>query len=327
MLSGERARQNGLFAQLMGQNEHLGGQYSMVLSVPTYDLYGERSSGKPDFWMHCETIASRSSLHQWEIGLHRHDSFFQLLYIRNGSGDALLQGETLPFRPPCVAVVPPGISHGFRFSRDVDGMVITVVADQLRLTSGLSKRPADWLASPRLVVLDPEASDTSYLGETFSRILEEFDGRRTGRNDLIEAHLVSVLLLLRRAAIPQAGEGAREINQMRVEVLQELIGRHFREQLPAEAYARLLNLSPTHLNRLVREVTGSSTHDLIMARVIDEARRALVFTPNSIQRIADNLGFADAAYFSRCFRKRTGLTPREYRETEREKLRQAELAR
>ena len=299
----------------------------MNSSLPTYDLYGERRAGAPDFWMHCETIASRSSQYHWEIGLHRHDSFFQLLYIRNGSGDAILDTETLAFRPPCVAVVPPGVGHGFRFSRDVDGVVITVVADQLRLTSGLSKRRGNWLSTPRLVLLDPEASDSAYLSETFSRISDEFEGRRANRNDLLEAYLVSAMLLLARTVAPQGEGDAQDVNRMRVEALQDLIGRHFREQLPAERYAKLLNLSPTHLNRVVRKVTGSSTHDLIMLRMIDEARRALVFTPASIQQIADNLGFTDAAYFSRCFRKRTGLTPRVYRETEREKLRQAELSR
>lgn len=298
----------------------------MISTVPTYDLYGERQEKRPDFWMHCETIASRSRLHHWEIGLHRHDSFFQLLYIRNGSGDAILSADTLAFRPPCVAIVPPGISHGFRFSRDIDGLVVTVVADQLRLTSRLANRPGDWLSQPRLVVLDPTAADTRYLAETFQRVFDEFESSCPGRNDLIEAYLTAALMLLGRAALPQAREEAQDLNRRRIEELRNLIGRHFREQLPAEAYARLLNLSPAHLNRVVRTVTGESTHDLIMARVAEEARRALVFTPTSIQRIADSLGFADAAYFSRWFRRRTGHTPRDYREAERERLSRAESA-
>ncbi|TXI10768.1 MAG: AraC family transcriptional regulator, partial [Rhizobium sp.] len=52
----------------------------MTRNVPTYELYGENSGGNPDFWLHCETISSRSSLHHWEIRPHRHDNFFQILY-------------------------------------------------------------------------------------------------------------------------------------------------------------------------------------------------------------------------------------------------------
>lgn len=293
--------------------------------IPTYDLYGESRERRPDFWLHCETIASRSSAHQWEIGLHRHESFQQFLYIRNGSGDAILGQRIVTLAPPCVVAVPPGVSHGFRFSRDIDGMVITLVAERLRLTAGLAKRPGDWLSRPRLVSLSP-GEETCYLDETFSRILAEFDARRVGRNDLIEAYLTAAILILGRFVGAEVTDNAADINLARIETLKDMIGRHFREQRPAEAYARQLNLSPTHMNRIVREVTGMSVHDLIMARVIEEARRALVFTNASVQSIAGNLGFADAAYFSRCFRKRTGLTPRDYRDAERENLRQSEDA-
>ena len=294
----------------------------MLSSVPTYDLYGESRTKRPDFWLHCETIASRSSTHQWEIGLHRHESFQQFLYIRNGSGDAILGPATVALVPPCVVAVPPGISHGFRFSRDIDGLVITLVAERLRLTAGLAKRPGDWLSSPRLIAL-PAGDDARYLDETFSRLFAEFEAQRVGRNDLIEAYLTAAILILGHMVGAGGIGAAGDANLARVEALKDLIGRHFRKQLPAESYAELLNLSPTHLNRVVRNVTGMSVHDLIMARVIDEARRALVFTTASVQSIADGLGFSDAAYFSRCFRKRTGQTPREYREAERESLRQA----
>ncbi|MGK9051221.1 helix-turn-helix domain-containing protein [Neorhizobium petrolearium] len=294
----------------------------MLSPVPTYDLYGESRTKRPDFWLHCETIASRSSTHQWEIGLHRHESFQQFLYIRNGSGDAILGPATVALVPPCVVAVPPGISHGFRFSRDIDGLVITLVAERLRLTAGLTKRPGDWLSSPRLIAL-PAGDDARYLDETFSRLFAEFEAQRVGRNDLIEAYLTAAILILGHVVGADGIGAAGDANLARIEALKDLIGRHFRKQLPAESYAELLNLSPTHLNRVVRNVTGMSVHDLIMARVIDEARRALVFTTASVQSIADGLGFSDAAYFSRCFRKRTGQTPREYREAERESLRQA----
>jgi len=291
--------------------------------VPTYDLYGESRAKRPDFWLHCETIFSRSSTHQWEIGLHRHESFQQFLYIRNGSGDARLGSATVALAPPCVVAVPPGVGHGFRFSRDIDGLVITLVAERLRLTAGLAKRPGDWLSGARMIALQAD-EDARYLDETFSRLFAEFEAQRAGRNDLIEAYLTAAILVLGRVVGADGNGAAQDINLARVEALKDLIGRHFREQLPAENYAKLLNLSPTHLNRIVRDVTGMSVHDLIMARVVDEARRGLVFTTASVQSIADGLGFSDAAYFSRCFKKRVGQTPRAYREAERESLRQTE---
>ena len=293
----------------------------MAIAVPTYDLYGEGRAERPDFWLHCETIAARSSTYHWEIGLHRHESFFQLLYIRDGAGDAILSGSTVPLAAPCMVTMPPGASHGYRFTRNVDGFVVTVVSDHLRLTAEFRKRAAHWLAVPQVISIN--LSDGDYIDATIRRLSEEFEARRSGRNDLIETYLATLLMLTGRQANPQDSDAGTDARQARVETLKELIGRNFRKQMPASAYARLLNLSPTHLNRIVREVTGMTVHDLIMSRVIDEARRALVFTPATIQQVADSLGFSDPAYFSRCFRKRTGHTPGAFRREERRKLKEA----
>ncbi|MCJ8518662.1 AraC family transcriptional activator of pobA [Pseudorhizobium tarimense] len=291
----------------------------MTTSVPTFGLYGEQTREKLDFWVHCETIASRSRTYQWEIGLHKHDNFFQILYIHNGTGDALLGQSTSPLSPPCVVLMPPGISHGYRFSKDVEGFVITVVADQLRLTAELLKRPDAWLRRPHMLPLSG-VSDQGYVDTTIRRLAEEIESGRSDRNDLIDSYLTTLLTLAGRLAGPQNIGVSGDTSSARVSTLKAMIGRSYRSQMPAAEYARRLNLSPTHLNRIVRQVTGMTVHDLIMSRVIDEARRALVFTPATVQQVADDLGFADAGYFSRCFRKRTGQTPGAFRRSERRKL-------
>ena len=291
--------------------------------VPTYELYGEVGNQRPDFWLHCETIAARSSTYRWEIGLHRHASFQQILYIREGAGDLCLTTETLPLAPPCIVAIPSGVSHGFRFSRDIDGLVITVLAERLRL---MSRRAAtgrlDWLTSPQVMTLNVD-EDRDYLDNTLNRLFQEFQSHRADGSALIEAYLNLILVSLSRQMDRQRKRLPADGKHARVDLLKDLIARHFQQHISASAYAEMLHLSPTHLNRLVRESTGMTVHDLIMARVLDEARRALVFTPASIQSIAEQVGFSDAAYFARCFRERTGRTPRQYRQEEQQKLLEA----
>src|SRR5258705_11204258 len=82
----------------------------MNARLPTYALYGE-TGGKSGLgvdigWLHCESIAERSRLHDWEIGAHRHESLFQLLVIRSGSCDTTLDGQRLKLRGPCLVTVP-----------------------------------------------------------------------------------------------------------------------------------------------------------------------------------------------------------------------------
>ena len=288
----------------------------MTRAIPTYELYGERTGNTPDFWLHCETIPSRSSLHRYEIGLHRHESFFQILYISAGSGDALFGGERLALQPSTIVTVPPAVSHGFRFSRDIDGHVFTLLASHLRLAGATGR----FAAAPRATALDPLDADGAFVLSMLERLAGEWAGRRGGRTDLMEAYLVSVLTLTARLWArdnPGAGEGEAE---RRMEHLNGLVQQHFRSQKPAGFYAQELGVSPTHLNRIVKAATGMTAHAYIGRKLIDEARRELVFTDLAAQEIGLRLGFADPAYFSRYFLRETGKTPRAFRLCERARL-------
>ncbi|MBB2686123.1 MULTISPECIES: helix-turn-helix domain-containing protein [Rhizobium] len=293
----------------------------MSRHIPTYELYGENVGRSPEFWLHCETIRSRSSLHQWEIALHRHESFFQILYIEAGSGDAIFGDRRHVIRPPAVITVPPGLHHGFRFSRDIDGLVITILRSHLSHPPGERSHLGEWLAAPHLTPLDPRDADGIHVMQTLRRLGDEFENRRSGRNEVLAAYVALALRLTARISHDgNSSELASSENERRMDMLGELIQQHFRSHKPASFYARELGVSPTHLTRIVRSMTGSTPHELIAAKLIEEAKRQLVFTLGSVQEIGFRLGFADPAYFSRFFLKYAGETPRVWRMTEKARL-------
>lgn len=296
----------------------------MTRHIPTYELYGENTGREPDFWLHCETIRSRSSLHQWEIRLHRHESFFQILYIEAGSGDAIFGEKRHAIHPPAIITVPPGLHHGFRFSRDIDGHVITILKSHLSHAPGDRSQLGEWLAMPHLTSLDPQNAEAAHVMQTLKRLGDEFENRRSGRNEVLAAYVALALRLTARISHEgNTDEFPRDENARRMEMLNELIQQHFRSQKPASFYARELGVSPTHLTRIVRSMTGNTPHELIAGKLVEEAKRQLVFTLASVQEIGFRLGFADPAYFSRFFLKYTGETPRIWRMKEKLRLERA----
>jgi len=296
----------------------------MTRHVPTYELYGETSGKEPDFWLHCETIPSRSSLHHWEIKLHRHESFFQILYIDAGTGDAIFGDRTYAIQPPAVVTVPPGLDHGFRFSKDIDGLVITMLSANLSHLPGDRGRLGEWLAMPHLIALDPGDPDAAYLTQSLRRLGEEYRNSRSGRSELLASYVALALRLTARISYQEdVSQFPADENERRTERLTGLIQQHFRSHRPASFYAREIGVSPTHLNRIVRSMTGRTVHDLIAGKLVDEARRELVFTLASVQEISYRLGFADPAYFSRFFLKHAGETPKDWRKREKNRLERA----
>jgi len=287
---------------------------STARRVPTYGLYGELQQAAPDFWIHSETIASRSRLHNWEIKQHRHESFFQILQIRNGEGDALFDTVELRLTAGTLVFVPPGFVHGFRFSRDLDGQVITMLAERV------ASRPSGGsqaFARPRVLHLT-QSNDSIFLNTTLDRMEAELATGFSPRDPLLEACLDIVLTLA--VSFTDPGTDPQETAARdRIARLNTLIGNHYREHRPAAYYADKLGVSITHLNRIARTGTGRSMHDLLTDRLISEAQRNLVFSLLSVQQIGYELGFSDPAYFTRVFVRVTGETPGAFRERERAK--------
>lgn len=290
--------------------------------IPSYQLYGEIAPQTAEFWLHCETVPERTQLHNWEIAPHRHDAFFQLFWLSEGRGEIVGGPAPLPFEAPCILFIPPGEVHGFTYSRDVDGLVVTALADRLHSISTGDRQIALFSEMIGIVPVAEGNGDAHFAAQCIHRIHGELAGQAPGRTILLETLMTAAIVSLARAHGGAAvlGTEVDERDRLRMEQLQEMIGAHFREHRPAAFYAGRLGLSAAHLNRICRRMTGASLQQLVARRLVDAARRELLFTPNPVQEIAYGLGFADPAYFNRFFRRQTGTTPGAFRERERQRL-------
>lgn len=280
--------------------------------VPVFKLYGEAEFwSRPDL-LHCETIESRSRLHAWSIATHRHADLAQLLYVRSGRARVRVEDWQGELPGPFLLVLPPLCIHSFAFEPDIDGEVITLALPLLKLLrqrcgnagQGLFQRPE------RLLLQDKEAS---WLQQLIGRLVQEYEGRATGREIALQGLLdnLAVWLLRQRlregsAAVSSRGESYLERFLASVEV-------HFREHWPVARYASELGITAVYLNALCQRLVGSNTLTIVHQRLLLEARRLLLYSAYSVAEIADVLGFVDAAYFARFFRRGTGCSPSEYR--------------
>ena len=135
----------------------------------------------------------------------------------------------------------------------------------------------------------------------------------------IEAHLqlllTEALRLLERAPSwpPRAGGSTHERSDQLVNEFLRLAFAHSRERWRLPDYARALNVSAGHLRATCVRVTGSPPVQLIHECLIREAKQRLISTEAPVSAIALELGFQDAAYFSRLFHAKSGFSPMQYR--------------
>lgn len=94
----------------------------------------------------------------------------------------------------------------------------------------------------------------------------------------------------------------------------QLVTVHALEEVKVSDYAKRLFVSPGHLNDVVKEITGKNAKTLINEQRILEAKRLLFWTNTPIREIAYKTGFDDPAYFTRFFKKYTGLLPSDFQQ-------------
>lgn len=277
-----------------------------------FELYGEERRWPTPDLIHVESIAARSSLHDWEIKPHRHHGLIQLLWLHEGAGRWILDDRRGRLCAGSVVIVPQHCVHGFRFASDAHGLVLTIAYPLLARLEGPLAREAMAMAGAQVLAL---VGDEAVAIERLLLVLAaEFDAERRHRALVLESLTVSVLASLMRIAQATAPAASPGRAQVYLAKFSAEVERSFREHLPLSHYAGLLGISAAHLNALCRQHAGHSALDLIHARQGLEARRHLLHTAMTVREIADQLGFADPAYFTRFFRRLTGLSPREFRQ-------------
>jgi AraC-like DNA-binding protein len=93
----------------------------------------------------------------------------------------------------------------------------------------------------------------------------------------------------------------------------DYIRLHIQEKISLDHLARLTNLTPKYLSRLFRGETGQTLSSFIESSRIDEAKSLLVYSRYSYSRISEYLSFSSHSYFISVFKRRVGMTPREFR--------------
>ncbi|RQS63544.1 helix-turn-helix domain-containing protein [Burkholderia sp. Bp8963] len=279
--------------------------------IPVFKLYGEEPDWSTLDLLHCESIPERSSLHDWEIRRHTHADLVQLLYVQKGVAELEIEGEKTRINTPSVQVVPPMCVHGFQFSPEVDGYVITIAAP---LVNWLQQQ----IDAPRRVLEHPGCysvgNDLPYLNTLCSQLNQEYSFPAPSR-DLLLRSLVSALVVWVSRQDQQGEERAesQDRGQAHLKAFSGLIEKHYREHFPISRYAERLGVTPVYLNMVCQRMAGKSALALVHQRLLLEAKRSLTYTSLNINQVSDFLGFTEPAYFTRFFKRFTGVTPNAFR--------------
>jgi len=292
---------------------------AMAVALPLFHLYGDPPDARAFDFIHIETIASRSSVHDWLIRAHRHRDLFQLLLVETGGGEMTFEAARIAFEAPCAILVPPTAVHGFRFEADVtDGWVVSFTED---VALSLGDRSGDGLRRLKALAHSPVVplagtDGGARLSQLCRSLNEESFLARQGHRLAMRGLLALIAVEAVRLAAGRSRSAGATLppEDATMEALRRLLEEHFSSERRLRFYADALSMTPDRLNDHVKRASGVTAGHLIRQRVLTEAKRQLVFTGQAVHEIAYDLAFADPSHFTRFFRRQTGMTPQQFRE-------------
>lgn len=284
--------------------------------LPVYSLVPDKSTNNKNFRVYNfeGNLPDEGDL----LLPHRKDYYLIVLMRKGGTRQWIdmtpftLKSNTVYFYVPNRIIVKEGIEELWS-----TGIAFTKEFLSLQENASLTKLPI--LESPHggheLLLTD---ENLEYVEDLLTKINIEYKKPNHWQQQMLAAYLTLLLTYLSRLYFEQynAQESSQEKNLLKD--YQAKINESFRELKEVGDYASLLNISAGHLSEIVKNQSGKPAIKHIHERLVLEARRLLFHTNHSLKEIAFELGFSDASYFNRFFKREAALTPAAYRSKIRE---------
>lgn len=218
--------------------------------------------------------------------------------------DALATNNWLYLVPPYRSFSPDKNfkdGHLIAFSREI----LSFEVQEFSMDVYQLYRKQDYLA--RLYLDDETANE---LEAIFNILQHEVAKKET---NILLVRTILKAFLLKLIGYKDGKFTPPHLNEKRIQVFLSLLENHFVSERNVTFYAQHLNVSPKRLNQILKKKFGKTINQIILLRLAREAKHRLFISEKTIKEIAFDLGFEDKSYFTRFFKKMTGLTPEAYK--------------
>lgn len=233
---------------------------------------------------------------------HRH-LFYAVYWIHKGNGTHMIDFKEYEIKPDRLFFIYPEQVHFLNKVANLRYSALQFTEDFIMPLSSMRQRCID-------VFKDMNKDEKKRIGLIFKQLYIEHQSGLPNTTAIIQSEVNTLLLELERIGHTD------KVFPIVPELLQKyekLIDNNFTKERQVQSYAMQLGISPNYLNVLCKKHFGKSALEMINDRLVLEVKRLLLRTDYDISEIAYFLGFNELSYFSRFFKRNTGMTPNEFR--------------
>jgi AraC family L-rhamnose operon transcriptional activator RhaR/AraC family L-rhamnose operon regulatory protein RhaS len=251
--------------------------------------------------------------------LHGHD-FYELVLAVSGTGIQYCMNHDYEIGPGSLFLIPIGMQHGYKELHDLVLYNVMIKKELIDypLFDDITKMPGFRnLLYPgnnfRTYRVSPEQCQklVSYFDIIQKENSQHLDFM--GSDALSFATTLTMLVTIGRI-IQSVPFEESSVNQ-RMDRIFDFLNDNLSRNVTTEELMKIANMSCSTLNRYFHKTTGLSPIEYHIQKRISNACELIHLTDKSMEEIAELVGFPDASYFSRQFKKVMKISPSEYRES------------
>jgi len=246
---------------------------------------------------------------------HSH-SYYQILWFFNEGGKHFIDFNGYDIKENTVFFITKNQIHYFEENQEYKGIIIHLNENFLRQSDVdifLKYNVFNNQGTPCYCITDEVVTLVNSYIDLIQK--ELMNRKQFGHQEVIRYLLRSILIIFERTHRDGESELLVHTDNYKLQYLyfRELIEEHYAKGYTVKKYAELLNVSSKTLVTITNTMVLKSPSLLISERIILEAKRLLSFTVFQVNEIAYRLGFEDASYFVKYFRRHTKTSPGDYR--------------
>ena len=259
-------------------------------------------------------IAISENTSHFDTSAHIHREV-EMLYIKDGSAEISVSDRRYSVVAGELVFVNPMDVHSIKADKSSSYHQRCICFDSSLI---MEKSLRDELTSGGVTIIEhhsAKSESTRIITELFDKLFESVEENSEALLLESVAYVSLIFANLKRDNLLVSKTGKTKKSCF-IRRTQDYLSVHFNEQISSQDISKELFYNQSYFCRLFRENYGVSFLDYLMLYRVSIAKMMLSTETVSISEIAERVGFLDASYFSRCFKKIVGTSPVEYRKSQ-----------
>lgn len=261
-----------------------------------------------------------------ETRLHEHPSFLELTYVLQGRANHVIDGVSSIISKGDYFIVDYKTQHRYTQIGDTPFIVVNClfIPQLIDQTLGNCQRFEEVINNylinfdfcqlkerpTNLILHDSDG----HIWEMIQNLCKEYENKDIGYLESMRCQLILLLIdIMRQLQLPNT-ENTKSKNSFVNNVL-EYANKHFAENISLKEIAHKYNYSSAHVSNLFKKETGITFSEYVQSIRIQESCRLLANTNKTVAEIVSLVGYTDIKFFNKIFKRITGMTPRQFKNT------------